>query len=124
MRNKSSKSDIVFHVNTEKRTVVCRLLHCKQIPFERINKKTGIQKFFVLSELVPDIQDTFIGVAHCAPEDQFDEEYGKKLALLRARKQRAHAVNIALREFVKTLDEMSDYIEKECYSKIPSEDEL
>ena len=77
-----------------------------------------------MSELVSDIPDTFIGIAHCSPEDKFDEEYGKKLALLRARKQRAQAVNRALREFVKTLNEMSDYIENECYSNIPSEDEL
>lgn len=35
----------------------------------------------------------FIGIAKCLPEDEFDEETGKKLALLKAKNKRAKAFN-------------------------------
>ena len=90
-------SDVEFRVYEDKGIVVCRLLNCATIPLKRIIKYTDY-------EIDPRylIDDTFVGIARCAAEDTFDEEYGKRLALSKAKAKRGRAINKMLNKFYET----------------------
>ena len=62
-----------FYVNEEKGTVVCSVEACLLVPTD-----------WNSCVYVPDIHLTEKGIAKCAPEDTFDVERGKRIALARA----------------------------------------
>lgn len=74
------KSGITYYIDEEKGTVVCKLrgtmfdvedamlAHCDCMDFNR---------FYVM-------KDCYEGKAHCSPEDKWDKEKGKRIALCRA----------------------------------------
>ena len=96
--------DVEFRVFKDKGVVVCRLLNCAEIAKDRIEKYTHITfKHWSTKYLIPDV---FVGVAKCAPEDSFDEEVGKKIALTKAKARRCKAVNNMINKFIE--DEKRD----------------
>ena len=102
MNTKTDKTNnIKYLVCPEKRIVVCLLSDCQDIACNKINKYTDGAFFW--SDFK--IKDTYRGIAKCDPRDTFDVEYGKKLALERAKKKRAKAVNKALDKYIETLME-------------------
>lgn len=74
------KSGITYYIDEEKRTVVCKLRgamfdvvdnllsHCSYVDFE--NDYT--------------MKDCYVGKAKCSPEDKWDKNTGKRIALCRA----------------------------------------
>ena len=56
---------------------------------------------------------TYTGYAYCAPEDEWDETYGKHLAEYRASKLRQSDVNHEIKKFIKgiskCIDNLYDY---------------
>lgn len=76
---------IRYSVNKEKRRVVAILDCCSVDCIERVcraqlhqNEKLTLP----LSEALV-MNDTYVGVAKCSPEDEWDEELGRKIALER-----------------------------------------
>lgn len=87
-------NDMNFKVDQDHGVVVCTLYNCKDIARNRIRKYCPTISLGKNQYL---IRDKFTGVAKCAPEDKWDEGYGKKLALKRAKYKRCRAVNITLK---------------------------
>lgn len=85
--------DIKWMIDKEHRVIVCTLTNCEEIACYRIEKYTGgwpsqFKKYY--------IRNKYVGVARCAPGDEWDEEYGKALALKRAKRKRGVAANLAV----------------------------
>ncbi len=88
--------DVEYMIYPEERRVVCRLLDCSRTAFKRILKYTNAD--YVIGPYRVD--DTFVGIAKCAPEDEFDAEFGMKLALARAKRKRGKAVNHKVQQYI------------------------
>lgn len=86
-----------YKINKDKRTIVCIITTIDEIP--RRLEKYGLFD----DENYGDDQDIYIrtykGIARCAPEDEWDETYGKRLAEYRAAKARKNSVNAELKKF-------------------------
>ena len=119
MNTKTDKTNnIKYLVCPEKRIVVCLLSDCEDLACKKINKY--IDAAFFWSDFK--IKDTYRGIAKCDPRDTFDVEYGKKLALERAKKKRAKAVNKALDKYVAALKESINKISNFGYMEMNYED--
>ena len=90
-------NDLHYTVIKDKGIVICRLSGCSDIAIDRIFKYTGE---LCDSELYQ-LKDCYFGVAKCAPEDEFDAEYGKKLALSRAKIKRNKAITRMIRKYIR-----------------------
>ena len=94
-------NDMKFKVDKERGVVVCALYNCRYIAVNRIEKYCN--DIIVPVDWMPEeyyIHDTYIGIAKCAPEDEFDEEYGKRLALTRAKVKRNRAINNTIQKYI------------------------
>ena len=83
-----------YYVNPDKKTVVCTITTFDD--FQTRLWKYGLLDF---DGHEPE-KMVFKGVAKCHPDDQFDENLGKKIAEYRASKARMAYVNTQLREFI------------------------
>ena len=80
--------DIRYYVNEEERIVVCVLNGCRYDFVEVLNRTDNpITNSYYISCRRQDIhmKDSFRGIARCAEGDEWNEEYGKKLAYHRAK---------------------------------------
>ena len=91
-----NNKDMEFKVYPDKGVVVCRLLNCEDVPIRRIVKYTNSR--FIPSKYL--IDDVFVGIAKCAPEDTFNEELGKEIALAKAKHKRGRAINRAIQKYI------------------------
>ena len=143
MNNKNAvtkSGNVTYYVNRDKKTVVA-VIKCKiGTPvgiFERVSKKlqrangnknTLDIRSDYFNSLNVYINDHYVGIAKCHDGDTFDEEFGKKLALARAKVKKAAAVYDNFFEFVDQLDELNYLVGKksdELYSRwIDSEAEV
>lgn len=95
-----------YYVNKSKRTVVCVMdtfndVHDK---IEKYGLITPSKYFFE--------KKVFRGVAKCAPEDDWDETIGRRLAEQRAAAKRQNYVNGELNKFIdRTVAHLNDLIE-------------
>lgn len=89
--------DLQYLVNKDTGVVICKLLSCEDIVYARIWKYTFYETCSIPNF---DIKNTYVGVAKCHPEDTFDEKFGKKLALDRAKAKRKKAINRALQKYI------------------------
>ena len=111
-------NDITYRVDKENKIVICWLSNCELIPEDRIHKYASIRiydKDFL-------INGTFKGVARCSDEDEFDVEYGKKLALSRAKAKRCKAINEELNRFIKKAEADIARLKKYGIHKVPEID--
>ena len=96
---------IRYIVNEEKRTVVAVIDDCAGDAWNVIKKmtKNGVFAYtpFITSKY--DIENTFVGVAKCNPEDAWDVSVGKELARKRVICKHDKAVREALMEFHKEI---------------------
>jgi hypothetical protein len=92
-----------YKVNKEKRTVVCIIRTYDEIP-----KK--LWKYGLIDEDYDDIHEIreYVGIARCAPEDEWDETYGKHLAEYRACRERQVDVNNELKKYIKDISKRID----------------
>ena len=112
-------SDVTFKIDEKNRVVVCMITGCRYIAMDRIAKYTRYCPYHGYQ-----ISNTFMGIARCNPEDEFDIEYGKKLALTRAKAKRGTAINNAIIKYVSdTKRELSSLI-KYGLHKIPDEEDI
>lgn len=98
-----------YKVNKEKGTVVCILTVINDIPLR-------LAKYGLADEDYDDIDfdiRIYKGIAKCAPEDHWDEIYGKRLAEYRASRARQIDVNNELKSYIrgvsKCIDNLYDY---------------
>lgn len=85
-----------YIVNKEKRTVVC-IIETRDDVFKRISKYGLLEGWAWYEKFGGD--RVYKGVAKCAPEDEWDETYGKRLAEYRASKAREKDVNRCIKEY-------------------------
>lgn len=88
-----------YIVNKEKRTVVCILSNCSEDVLKAIDK--SFRKIFI-SDLY--INDKYVGVAKCSPEDEWDEKIGKRLAFSRAYAEYRGAIKVKARKFIANME--------------------
>lgn len=115
-------SEVRYYINKDKRTVVCKIIGCCDIALRRLDKFAPHFDYYYRYIGEYDIPDEFYGTAKCAPEDEWDEEYGKKLALTRAKQKRGKAVNAMLNRCLRIMAEEMDNIRNMAIHKIPDEE--
>lgn len=115
---------IRYEVNEEKRTVVAVITDTYYdaiLMADKMFKNTPFRTDFGYSHHMRKyyIKDTYVGIAKCNPDDEWDEEVGKELA--RQRVLRAHEVDVALafkkmwNDMVGPMNEMGYYIESRLW---------
>ena len=107
-------SDINFKIDEKNRVVVCKLSNCKWNADDRIRKYDGDS--YTDNYLISDI---FTGVARCNPQDEFNEEIGKKIALTRAKAKRCKAINNTIRKYIKDQERVIENLKKYAIHEIP-----
>lgn len=140
-KNVVTKSkNVTYYVNREKKTVVA-VIKCDVLTplyildkvfdkFENANGNHNLLEMSFDNRHVKNvlINERYVGIAKCHDSDTFDEEFGKKLALARAKFKKVAAVYDNFFEFVDQLDELNYLAEKksdELYSRwIDSEAEV
>ena len=88
-----------YKVNKEKRTVVCIITTYNDMP-ERL------AKYGLGDEDYDEITDVRIykGKAKCAPEDTWDETYGRRLAEYRAAESRKKDIDREIANYIKEMN--------------------
>lgn len=81
-----------FKIDKKNRVVVCIIETSAWDVFDKLDKYDLAYGF----DVKPQDTKRFVGVAKCAPEDEWDESYGKKLAEYRASTKRKNYVNRCL----------------------------
>lgn len=101
LRNRMVRTEYI--VNKEKRTVVCRITTVNDAE-DRLCK-FGLKNYWFGDG--PVIR-TYIGIAKCSPEDEWDEITGKRLAEYRASRKRQIDVNNTLKKEIKRILKATD----------------
>lgn len=122
MNNKNiitKSGNVTYYVNREKRTVVAVIKCSAGAPmnildgvfdkFENMNGnknllEVGFDNFYIKNAFV---DNRYVGIAKCREGDIFDEEFGKKLALARAKAKKANAIHINFFKFIEQLDQLN-----------------
>lgn len=115
----SEESDLEYIVIPNRGIVVCKIHNCSLIPILRIMRYTNEASNQALLSGKYEIPDVFIGVARCAPDDEWDEEYGKKLALTKAKARRCRAVNNAVKEYIRDTQKQLDVLKQYGIREVP-----
>lgn len=110
---------IKWFINEEKGIVVCKLTDCRTIPADRIIKYAPHFDLWAgTSRTSCIIHDEYTGVAKCSPEDTFDIEVGKNIALRRAKAKRAKAINQAIAQQINYVTREIEILKKHGFSCI------
>ena len=110
-----SKNDVTYYVDEENSVIVCKLTGCAFIAADRIKKYCMNDPDDYRVETL--MQDSFIGKAKCAPEDDFNIEIGKQIALKRAKAKRKKAINRVIERFRKSLEHDLSMVDMYLLSK-------
>ena len=75
-----------YLVNKEKGVCTCVISDCKYDAIDEIKRMFGYSGTLLLIPMTKRyiLNTKYVGIARCAPEDEFDENIGKKLAYERA----------------------------------------
>ena len=121
--NEERVSEMEYLEYPEKGVVVAKLYNCAFIPISRIYDQL---RFWVSNEdlLKYCIADTYVGVAKCSPDDTFDLETGRKIALTKAKRARGKAVNNAIKKFISDMTADLKRLEEYGIHKIPDPSEI
>ena len=103
-------NDIEYFIFEEDGVVVCKIWGNSQIALNKIRKH--VPWSFVRHIEYYFIKEVYIGEARCHPEDEFDIEYGKKLARDRAKRKREKDVNRMIKKYLKDVRRQLDEIER------------
>ena len=111
--------NVTYYVNREKKTVVAVIQCDVLIPlyildkvFDKFENANGNHNLLEMSFDDCHIRNAFIneryiGIARCHNGDTFDEEFGKKLALARAKAKKADAIHRNFFKFIEQLDKLN-----------------
>ncbi len=112
------ENNLKYFVDAEKGIVICQLTDCRWNAENRIDKYLNPNRFYDYKGYL--IPNTFTGVARCnLTEDTFDEEYGKKLALTRAKRKRGQAINTCIKNFLSKTRRKLYILEKYGIHEVP-----
>lgn len=112
-------SDCVYYVNEEARKVVCVIPHTEEVFFDYIeNFPFWITKEKLYDSLI--MPSRFVGIATCSPEDEFNEELGKRIAFHKAKgkmnasffKRAQTYINSIDKDFVEVIENFNNYGER------------
>lgn len=101
LRNRMVRTEYI--VNKEKRTVVCRITTVN-------DAEDRLWKFGLKDCWAGPVIRTYIGIAKCSPEDEWDEITGKRLAEYRASRKRQIDVNNTLKKEIKRILKATDML--------------
>lgn len=119
-KNVVTKSkNVTYYVNREKKTVVAVIKCEPSTPilildkvFDKLENANGNHNLmemhfdnYYMSKAF--INERYVGIAKCHDSDIFDEEFGKKLALARAKAKKADAVYRNFFKFIKQIYELN-----------------
>lgn len=119
-KNVATKSkNVTYYVNRDKKTVVA-VIECDALTplyildnvFDKFENGNGnhnllemnFDNYHVRNAFV---NERYVGVAKCHDSDTFDEKFGKKLALARAKTKKADAVYRNFFKFIEQLDKLN-----------------
>ena len=124
----SKSGNVVYYIDTESKTVIAKLRCHEDDPMTLIGsqlmKQTSGDGFgplelaaypFFFEEFK--IQNDYIGKAKCHPDDEFDIDFGKRLALLRAKQKYLDAVERVLDKSNKWVEQVANRIDRLCMSQ-------
>ena len=113
-------NNVVFHIDKENGVVVA-VLKCDPYELLSITNNT-IYKFrndhregsitCTPDWGFPDLNREYVGIARCSENDEFDEEFGKRLALARAKAKKADAMQKNFFKVVEWLDDFNYFMGK------------
>ena len=114
-------SDVSFRIDEKNKVVVCKITNCEDLAISRIDKYSYCGYIYnsIYDRVSYEIPNTFTGVARCNPYDKFDVEYGKKLALTRAKAKRGRAINATLYRYIKKAQRGLEDLERYGIHKVP-----
>ena len=113
--NRMNRVTTEYKVNEVKRTVVCIITTINDVPHR-------LAKYGLADEEYDDIDydvRIYKGIAKCAPEDEWDEIYGKRLAEYRAAKARQVDVNEELKNYVKGISRCINNLQEYGFVREP-----
>ena len=99
-------NDVEYLVFEKSGIIVCKIWNCMNIAVNKIRKHKSLQITERFSRYL--INNVYVGMAKCSPEDEFDLEYGKRLALNRAKDKRNRAVSRAIGRYVNDMKRVLD----------------
>ena len=115
----TKSGNVTYYVNREKKTVVA-VIRCNVFTplyildrvldkFENANGNHNLLKMSFDYRHVSNayINERYVGIAKCHEGDTFNEEFGKKLALARAKAKKADAVHTHFFKFIEQLDKLN-----------------
>lgn len=99
----SKSGNVVYHIDTDAKTVIAKLRCHENDPMtmfgSQMMKQTAGEGFGpVEMSAFPyffgkfKIQNDYYGIAKCHPDDEFDIDFGKRLALIRAKQKYLNAI--------------------------------
>lgn len=95
------RSECKFYVNEKRRTVVCVIPNTVHLLEEFLESNYTSWVYFTHSELeMITLPSSFVGIARCAAEDNWDVEVGKTIAYTRARDRLYHCLFQRANEFI------------------------
>ena len=121
-------NNVVYHVNKDKGVVVC-ILKCDteepRLIFEKALSKTYKAGHMAVCAIYDpngdtEVNEQYVGIARCSKNDTFNEEFGKKLALARAKVKKTYALQKQFFKYIDALDQV-DYIVGKKHDKLYSE---
>ena len=107
---------ISYHINYEKKVVVavlkCNPKQAQEMFESSICKKNNNSKKYAIFSLkynpnFGEMKSEYVGIARCAPSDEFNVEYGKKLARLRAEQKKSIALASVYARYTKWISGIS-----------------
>lgn len=106
---------VTYKVYKDKGVVVCIIPDCAFVAVQRMERYLK-PHYEVSNHFRYLIKDKYVGVARCSAMDEFDVEVGKKVALLKAKKKRAKAINKAIQKCQSDLNRASKLMTDYAYS--------
>lgn len=104
----------IFYVNRNDRTVTCVLFGCSNAAINMLEKYSNNFLSGYYSEFAIDY--SYVGIAKCTPEDEFNEEFGMRLARYRANRKKEGDIKVVMRKFTKKLRNCADLLDKKAMS--------
>ena len=115
------ESNLEYLVHEEEGIVICKIWDCRDLAVKRIRKYTSLGSAEAYKYAINNI---FVGVSKCSSDDDFNLEYGKRLALDRAKAKRGKAVNSAIKRYITDMRKRINKLELEGIRKIPDIERL
>jgi hypothetical protein len=125
MKTNISMNDVKFYIQPEKRKIICVIKNTEQIAADFLRKNSRIDPYcddsylwnndmgrrnYLWDKLL--MPDSFTGIATCAPEDEWDEETGKRIAFHKAKYKLNKSMFKRFNLYVNTIDKwLSEAVE-------------